>query len=91
MTKEGDSLNVQTSESATITEDGDLLEHHILYISQHDAHTLQEHIDDVGVDMDRLTVPAPSSLQGEAQVNLKIEIGPCQREVKRGHTCAAYS
>lgn len=51
-----------------------LLEHHVLYISQHHPDTLQEDIDDVGMEMDRLPIPSSPSLQGETQVDLKIEI-----------------
>lgn len=51
-----------------------LLEHHVLYISQHHPDTLQEDIDDVGMEMDRLPITSTPSLQGETQVDLKIEI-----------------
>lgn len=51
-----------------------LLEHHVLYICQHHPDTLQEDIDDVGMEMDRLPIPSSPSLQGETQVDLKIEI-----------------
>lgn len=51
-----------------------LLEHHVLNISQHHPDTLQEDIDDVGMEMDRLPIPSSPSLQGETQVDLKIEI-----------------
>lgn len=51
-----------------------LLEHHVLYICQHHPDTLQEDIDDVGMEMDRLPIPSTPSLQGETQVDLKIEI-----------------
>lgn len=40
MIEDADSLNVQTPEWATMTEDADLLEYHILYICQHNSHTL---------------------------------------------------
>lgn len=44
-----------------------------MYIGQHHPYTLQEDIDDVGMEMDRLPVPSSPSLQGETQVDLKIE------------------
>lgn len=64
-----------------------LLEHHILYICQHHPDTLQEDIDDVGMEMDRLPIPSSPSLQGETQVDLKIEIN---NNVKINITSSIY-
>ena len=46
------------------------LEDDVLYVCEDDAHALQEDVEDVGVDLDRL-VAVPATLQRETQVNLK--------------------